>query len=389
MAISKGPQAFPRSEYLRRLAAVKAEMGRRDIDALVVTSSANITYLTGNLTRMFSLHALIVSIRDEEPTLIVRGVDLAGTIHHTFMDRSKVISYSDDYVGKPDKSGFDAVIDFLHSHGHAGRGVGFELGYLSALAAEKFRTRLPHARLVDCTKAVDWIRLVKSDLEIAAMREAAAIADAAIMRAAEVIRPGVREADAAAEIVATQVRGDGKGPRATGVLPLLLCSSPRTGVSHILWSEDVFRADSQINIELSGNRYGYTAAIMRTFSIGAPPDRLRRLHEVEVVGLEAALATVRPGRTCSDIASAFYRAIEKGGFKKETRCGYAIGIDWVEPTASLQVGDMTELKPNMTFHLMLGNWVDEDFGYVISETFRVTESGAEVLTKAPRRLFEL
>lgn len=50
---------------------------------------------------------------------------------------------------------------------------------------------------------------------------------------------------------------------------------------------------------------------------------------------------------------------------------------------------MTELKPNMTLHLMLGNWVDEDFGYVISETFRVKESSAEVLTHAPRKLFEL
>jgi Xaa-Pro aminopeptidase len=50
---------------------------------------------------------------------------------------------------------------------------------------------------------------------------------------------------------------------------------------------------------------------------------------------------------------------------------------------------MTELKPNMTFHLMLGNWVDLDFGYVISETFRVTQTGVEVLTSAPRKLFEL
>lgn len=43
----------------------------------------------------------------------------------------------------------------------------------------------------------------------------------------------------------------------------------------------------------------------------------------------------------------------------------------------------------MTFHLMLGNWIDEDFGYVISETFRVAESGVEVLTKAPRKIFEI
>lgn len=389
MAIAKGPQAFPRSEYLRRLSAIKAEMARRDVGALVVTSSANITYLTGNLTRMFSIHALVVTMRDEEPALIVRGLDFAGTFHHTFLSRASIVPYSDAFVGRPDKNGFDAVIDFLHEHGDATRGVGLELGYLTALAAEKFKARLPQARLVDCTKAVDWVRLVKSDLEIFVMREASAIVDAAILRAAEVIRPGVREADAAAEIVATQVRGDGKGPRATGVLPLLLCASPRTGVSHILWSEDVFRPDSQINIELSGNRYGYMAAIMRTFSIGAPPERLRRLHEAEVAGLEAALEVVRPGRTCSDVVTAFYRTIEKMGFKKETRCGYAIGIDWVEPTASLQVGDPTELKPNMTFHLMLGNWVDEDFGYVLSETFRVTETGVEVLTKAPRKLFTL
>ncbi len=43
----------------------------------------------------------------------------------------------------------------------------------------------------------------------------------------------------------------------------------------------------------------------------------------------------------------------------------------------------------MTFHLMLGNWLEEDFGYVISETFRVTTSGGEALGRAPRLLFEV
>lgn len=389
MAINKAPQAFPRMEYLRRLAAVKSEMARRDVEALVLTSWANITYLTGNVTRMYSLHALVVSQREEEPTLVVRGMDAPGCIHQTFMDRSKVISYPESLVGKPDKNGFDAVIDFLRDVGLANRGLGLEQGSLSAQNVEKFRQRLPEASIVDCSKAVDWIRMVKSELEIAMMREAAGIADAAIMRATEVIRPGVREADAAAEIVAAQVRGNPNGNPATGMLPLLMCSSPRTGTPHILWSEDRFREGSQVNIELSGNRHGYVAAIMRTFSIGKPSDRLRSLHEAEVAGLEAALATVRPGRTCSDVANVFYRTIEKQGFKKDSRCGYAIGIDWMEPTASLADGDMTELKSNMTFHLMLGNWVEEEFGYVISETFRVTESGADVLTRAPRKIFEL
>ena len=394
MAIGKGPQAFPRTEYLRRLAAVKSEMARREIDALVVNSWANITYLTGNFTRMLALHALVVSALEEEPTLIVRRMCAPGAFHQSFMQRDKVVGYPENLVGKHDKDGFDAVIDFLHELGVANRGIGLELTNLTAQAVEKFKTRLPKARIVDCTKAVDWIRGVKSDLEIAVMRQAAALADAAIMRAAEVIRPGVREADAAVEIMAAQVHGAKGMPAATGLRPLLLKSSPRTGTPHILWSEDVFRDGSQINMEVSGNRYNYMAALMRSFSIGAPSERLRRLHEAEVAGIEAALNTIRPGRTCSDVANAIYRAIEQHGFTKESRCGYSIGIEsqttaWIEPTASFADGDMTELKPNMTFHLMLGNWVDEDFGYEISETISVIESGVEVLTRAPRKLFEL
>jgi hypothetical protein len=38
---------------------------------------------------------------------------------------------------------------------------------------------------------------------------------------------------------------------------------------------------------------------------------------------------------------------------------------------------------------MLGNWADQDFGYVISESFRGTHSGVEALTKARRKLFEI
>jgi Xaa-Pro aminopeptidase len=48
---------------------------------------------------------------------------------------------------------------------------------------------------------------------------------------------------------------------------------------------------------------------------------------------------------------------------------------------------MTVLKPNMTFDLMLGNWSDEDFGYVISETIRVTETSGEPSTSVPRKIF--
>ncbi|MER8837022.1 Xaa-Pro peptidase family protein [Mesorhizobium sp. M0909] len=389
MTIHRGAQAFPRAEYIGRLAAVKDEMARRDLDALFVTSASDITYLSGYTALSdYVPQGIVVQIAEEEPTFILRRSDAPAAIYETFLDRSRIIGYPEALVGNPDRNGYDAVIDFLLESGLGSRGMGVEISNLSVQTAEKFKDRLPKARIVDCTNAVAWIRLVKSDREIEIMREAAAISDAAILRATEVIRPGVREADAVAEIMGTLARG-ANGKPGTMFKPICLCSSPRTGTSHIPWSEDVFRDGSQINLELGGARYGYCAGIMRTFSIGAPSDRLRRIHDAEVAGLEAALETVRPGSTCSDVANAFYRTIEKQGFRKETRCGYAHGIGWLEPTASLKDGDMTELTANMTFHLMLGNWIDEDFGYVISETIRVTKTGVEVLTNAPRQIIQV
>ena len=83
----------------------------------------------------------------------------------------------------------------------------------------------------------------------------------------------------------------------------------------------------------------------------------------------------------------FRRFTTERGVLKPSRIGYAIGNGWTEGTASLAPGDKTVLEPNMTFHLMLGFW-QRDWGYVLSEVFRVAESGPpETFSSLPRRLF--
>lgn len=118
MPITKGPQAFAKSEYLRRLAAVKSEMTRRDIDALVVTDAASITYLTGYTARAGAdPKGVMISIREEDPTIILRKMDIPAAVHQTFLERSKVIGYAESLVGNPEKDGYDTLIDFLLTTG--------------------------------------------------------------------------------------------------------------------------------------------------------------------------------------------------------------------------------------------------------------------------------
>ncbi|WP_292490953.1 hypothetical protein [Mesorhizobium sp.] len=45
------------------------------------------------------------------------------------------------------------------------------------------------------------------------------------------------------------------------------------------------------------------------------------------------------------------------------------------------------LKPNMTFYMMLGTWVEEDFGVTLSEFFPATDTGVEVFGKSEREFF--
>lgn len=387
MAISKGEMVFPRSEYLRRLEAVKSELRNSNIETLVVFSPSNITYLTGyTALSAYVPQALIISLDSDEPTFMLRRMDSGAAIHQTYLQREKIIGYPENLVGSREVDGYDAIIEELFKTGCTNKSIGLELVRLSSASERKFLTKLSSTTVVDCSDLVNWIRLVKSDLEITLMREAAAISDAAILRAYEVIRPGVREADVAAEVAATLARG-ANGKPGTNLQPMFLCSSPRTGTSHIPWSEDVLRPGSQVNLEVGGVRHGYVSALMRTYSIGQPSDRLKQMNEAEIEAMGAALEVARPGNTCGDIAEAVTKTLAKYGLSKESRCGYPIGIDWMEPTASLKLGDSTILQPNMTFHLMLGNWVDEEFGYALSETFRVTDSAPEVLTQTPRQLF--
>ena len=89
------------------------------------------------------------------------------------------------------------------------------------------------------------------------------------------------------------------------------------------------------------------------------------------------------------MADAFWEVLAKYGLEKESRCGYSIGIgyppDWGEHTLSIRKNDMTELKPNVTFHLMAGMWMDT-WGIEISESIRVTEKGCELFCNFPRSM---
>ncbi len=358
---------FGREEYLQRLVRVKAGMKERGIDLLVVTDPANICYLTGYNAWSFYVHqAVMVAMNDEMPRFIGRYMDaFCGAVKTTWLNADHVHAYSDDHVQSTVKHPMDYMAGIIREMGCGNATIGLEKDayYFTATAFESLRKGLPGDRLVDATALVNWVRILKSDVEIAMMRKAGKIVEQAMQAAYDTIGAGARECDVAAAIMQAQVKGTAEfGGDYPSIVPLL----PR------------------------GETSRYHSPLSRTVSLGQPSQEVRRVAAITLEGLDAALATVKPGVACEEVEAAWRKVLAKYGYAKESRIGYSIGLnyppDWGEHTASLRPGDRTVLQPNMTFHCIPGMYFD-DFGVSISEAFRVTASGYETFAQFPRELY--
>ena len=385
---------FDRAEYQTRLEKTKARMEQAGVELLVVADPANMNYLTGYDGWSFYVPQVVVVAGDaDEPIWIGREMDTNGARHTTFLASQNIVSYPEDFVQQPSKHPMSVVGDEIRRRGWDRRAVGVESDAYaySARADTELRRALPKAVFKDADLLVNWVRIVKSEAEIELMRQAGAIVERVMTAALEVVRPGVRECDAVAEISRAQIRGSEEfGGDYPAIVPLAP-SGEKTSTPHLTWADETYHRDEAVNLELAGCRHRYHSALARTVYLGAnPPRRLAETADVVVEGLERSLEAVRPGVRCEEVEDVWRGVISRAGLSKPSRIGYTIGIgyppDWGEHTASLRPGDRTELVPNMTFHMMLGMWMD-NWGFECSETFCVTDIGCETFSKFPRKLF--
>ncbi|WAH39936.1 M24 family metallopeptidase [Alicyclobacillus fastidiosus] len=384
---------FSTYEYLQRLEKTKESMEMLGIDVLLITDPANMNYLSGYDGWSFYVHqTLVVLLEEEQPYWIGRAQDANGAKHTAFIDTSHIVPYPEDHIHSDARHPMDFVASFLKDKQKGNRRIGIEKDayYFTAKCAERLESGLPDATFVDATLLVNRVRIVKSEQEIAYMRQAGVLVSQAMRVAMDSIAVGVRECDVAAKIYHAQISGT---PQFGGDYPAIVPLMPRgemTSAPHITWSDDRYREGDAVIVELAGCVRRYHSPLARTLVLSPTSPNVTDLAKVVVEGMESALAAVKPGVRLEEVEQAWRKVIERYGFQKESRLGYSMGLnyppDWGEHTASIRRGDQTVLVPNMTFHMIPGMWLD-DFGVEISESFRVTENGYELFADVERQLF--
>jgi ectoine hydrolase len=227
------------------------------------------------------------------------------------------------------------------------------------------------------------------------MRRASRIVERMHARILEVMAPGKRKNEVAAEIYHTGIwgaehEGVSFGGDYASIAPLMPTGKDASA-AHLTWNDSVFQKGFGTFFEIAGVYRRYHAPLCRTVFLGTPPKDLLAAEEAVLEGIHDGIEAARPGNTAGDVARAFYAVLQKRGIKREGRCGYPIGIsyppDWGERTFSIRPVDETVLEPGMTFHFMPALWM-EDWGLEITEPLLVVEGGpAECLADYPRKLF--
>ncbi|SEH15903.1 Xaa-Pro aminopeptidase [Natronorubrum sediminis] len=385
---------FDEAAYERRLSRTRDRLREEDLDAIVVADPANMNYLTGYDGWSFYVHqAVIVTLEHEEPVWVGRQMDADGARATTTLSEPNIRAYSDDHVHSPhDLHPMDYVAGVLEDLEVADGRIGLEMDayYFTAKSYTRLQQNLPEAEFEDATLLVGWVRVKKSDQELEYMRQAARISENAMQAGLDAIEAGVPEYEAAAAIYEALITGtDEYGGDYPSIVPLMP-SGEHTGTPHLTWTDREFEDGDPVIIELSGCRHRYHSPLARTTFVGEPPAELEHTADVVVEAVDAALDAAEPGVTCETVEKAWRDTIAKYDIEKEDRIGYSMGLgyppDWGEHTASIRPGDETVLEENMTFHMIPGIWT-EDIGMELSETFRITSSGAETLADFPRKLF--
>jgi Xaa-Pro dipeptidase len=238
---------------------------------------------------------------------------------------------------------------------------------------------------------------VKSDGELALLRESCRWAQHAHALLQEYTRPGLTETEVerrasteATDAMLAELGADYRGQSQwySGVWAGYRGQVGRNAaIPHTLPGNIVFEAGDTLVTEATAPMWGYHSELERTMVLGSPSDEQKRMFGHMVALQDLAIGAIRPGVTCASVDEEVRAYYEHHGLWDNWRhhAGHCIGLRYHEGPF-LDRGDPTEIRPGMVFTVEPGVYAAGLGGFRHSDTIAVTDDGVDWLTDYPRDL---
>lgn len=383
--------SIPKAEFRQRVARLQDQMERQKLDALWVYGDEyrkeNLRYVC-NFWPIFERAACVIPRRGT-PVLVGAPEGERYAREMSAWDDMRVIKEF-AAVTVPEEvdyplATFSSLADILREALSGGRRLGVTgLWDMSGRLVERIRAAAPGAELTDCDSLVVDMRLVKSDAEIACLKEAGRLACIGFERVMATAVPGNTELQAA---------GAGEGAaRMAGAEAIcfhVMGSGPRTDLIIPRPTTRVLRDGDMVISSLAVQYEGYIATAEFPFVCGQASDAQKRLLALLFEAANVQLKFLRDGA----IAGEMVRAV-RDVFRRNNASQY----DIYPPMHGCGLAEAESPYPDekATYALRAGMTVNSDislFGHPggsnrIEEGFVIRASGPESLTPLVRHLCE-
>jgi Xaa-Pro aminopeptidase len=376
--------ALPTSSQLSdRQARVRRRLGVLNLQAFVVTSPANIRYLSNHVgsSGIFVLTHdgahLLVDARYSEAVRMLQQTEFACP---ALVVRHVPDSYE------------DALLQCLGDIGTTN--VVFEAAQLSVATYDAWRRKADRTGLSIALHATERIveeaRLVKDAYEIATLRDAAARLTPVAASAFEAVTTGGSERSVAAVLEAALRRAGYERPS----FDTIVASGPNSALPHHRAGDRILSSGDLVVLDFGGVLDGYCSDLTRTVSIGPPSPESRRLYAAVYEAQRAAIESVCPGVESVTVDAAARSILQERGLGEAFGhgTGHGLGLDvHEEPRISRPRADIpsVRLEPGMVVTIEPGAYLPGFGGVRIEDDVLVTETGHEVLTAVPREFRSL
>jgi Xaa-Pro dipeptidase len=363
-----------------RLARVREAMKRADLDGLLAFAPGwrreNVRYLTGALFRGAFAFAYLPA---DGPVTAFLGnpADAQAVRQAGWVDDVRT-------VGLPDSREIASVIAAAVPGGGRIGVTQYELMPRAVLGP--LRAALAGRELVNSTRMMDLVRLVKSDWELEQMRRAGVVCSAGWEAFVRAVKPGVREYEIVAEVEA-KIKSMGAQDN------FMLMASGRDEVRGMTPPGNrQLEVGDMVRTELTPSLDGYYAQICRSVVLGPPSEGQLKSFDLFNEAVEAGLAAVRAGVTGGDIARAENDVFREHGYgeytsSKYTRVrGHGHGLFPDEIPALLE-DDETVLEENAVIIVHPNTYTPLCGYHVLGDPVVVKKDGYEPLLTTERILF--
>ena len=386
--MGEGSLVFPAAEYRGRVARLQAQMAQAGLDAILLTTPADVFYVTGFLTRFWESPArpwFVVVPAAGPPVAVIPEIGAA------LMGRTWIADIRTWPSPDPEDDGVgllaDALGELTARTGRIGVPSGPETHVRMPLRdLRRLERAIAPRTLGDATAAVHRVREIKSAAEIAKIRATCAVAARVVDRVPHVARAGrgldevVRDFQVALLQEGADWVGYVAGAAGPGGYTDVISPAGPTPLA----------AGDMLMLDTGAVREGYFCDFDRNFAIGRASPEMHRTHRALWQATETALAELRPGMRACDAHGLLAAALARFGAEPAAgRLGHGLGVSLTE-WPSFTPRDRTILREGMVLALEPGAVVAPGRLQVHEENVVLRAEGCELLSpRAPADLPEI